>query len=184
MTARFILTCNFSERIIDPLISRTQAFDLVPPSQKEVAIHLAYILKEEGIAYDPADVKTLVVSYYPDIRKVINTAQLMSRGGKLKLDFEQLIGSDSKLSLMTLLIDTKQKPMARFKSIREMLHKNHIRDYAEFYSFLYENLDEFPEKSHPEIILAIAESQKSDSFVVDKEINFAALVWKILEVVS
>ena len=183
-SSRFILTCNYAERIIDPIISRTQAFDLVPPSVKEVAIHLAKILSEEGVEYSPIDVKTLVVSYYPDIRKVINTAQLMTRNGKLHLDMRQLVGEDSKLGLLTKLLDTKVGLLQRFKSIREMLHNNHVRDYAEFYTFLYQNIEEFPEKKHPEIILAIAEAQKSDSFVVDKEINFAALTYRILEAVG
>lgn len=151
--ARFILTCNYQERIIDPIISRCQSFSLNPPSQKDVAVHLAGILKNEGVEFELEDVKTLVVSYHPDIRKVINTAQLFSKKGKLTLDVEQLIGSDVKLNMMSTLLESGQSILNRFKDIREMIHANGVRDFSEFYSFLYENLDNFSEDIQPMVIL-------------------------------
>ena len=105
--ARFILTCNYQERIIEPIISRCQSFSLNPPLQMDLAMHLANILKNEGVKYELEDLKTLVVSYYPDIRKVINTAQLFSKNGKLKVDVQQLVGSDVKLGMMSILLDKK-----------------------------------------------------------------------------
>ena len=134
--ARFILTCNYQERIIDPIISRCQSFSLNPPSQKNVAIHLASILKNEGIDFELEDIKTLVVCYYPDIRKIINTAQLFSKNSKLTLDVEQLIGSDVKLNMMSTLLESGQSILNRFKAIREMIHANGIRDFSEFYNFV------------------------------------------------
>ena len=179
--ARFILTCNYQERIIDPIISRCQSFSLNPPSQKDVAVHLAGILKNEGVEFELEDVKTLVVSYHPDIRKVINTAQLFSKKGKLTLDVEQLIGSDVKLNMMSTLLDSGQSILNRFKVIREMIHANGTRDFSEFYSFLYENLDNFSEDIQPMIILQLADAQHRDAFVVDKEINFSACIYNILK---
>ena len=179
--ARFILTCNYQERIIDPIISRCQSFSLNPPSQKDVAVHLAGILKNEGVEFELEDVKTLVVSYHPDIRKVINTAQLFSKKGKLTLDVEQLIGSDVKLNMMSTLLDSGQSILNRFKVIREMIHANGIRDFSEFYSFLYENLDNFSEDTQPMVILQLADAQHRDAFVVDKEINFSACIYNILK---
>ena len=179
--ARFILTCNYQERIIEPIISRCQSFSLNPPSQKDVAVHLAGILKNEGVEFELEDVKTLVVSYHPDIRKVINTAQLFSKKGKLTLDVEQLIGSDVKLNMMSTLLDGGQPILNRFKNIREMIHTNGIRDFSEFYSFLYENLDNFSEDVQPMVILQLADAQHRDAFVVDKEINFSACIYNILK---
>ena len=179
--ARFILTCNYQERIIDPIISRCQSFSLNPPSQKNVAIHLASILKNEGIDFELEDIKTLVVCYHPDIRKVINTAQLFSKNGKLTLDVEQLIGSDVKLNMMSILLESGQSILNRFKAIREMIHANGIRDFSEFYNFVYENLDKFSEDIQPMIILQLADAQHRDAFVVDKEINFSACIYNILK---
>ena len=179
--ARFILTCNYQERIIDPIISRCQSFSLNPPSQKNVAIHLASILKNEGIDFELEDIKTLVVCYYPDIRKIINTAQLFSKNSKLTLDVEQLIGSDVKLNMMSILLESGQSILNRFKAIREMIHANGIRDFSEFYNFVYENLDKFSEDIQPMIILQLADAQHRDAFVVDKEINFSACIYNILK---
>ena len=179
--ARFILTCKYQERIIDPIISRCQSFSLNPPSQKNVAIHLASILKNEGIDFELEDIKTLVVCYHPDIRKVINTAQLFSKNGKLTLDVEQLIGSDVKLNMMSTLLESGQSILNRFKAIREMIHANGIRDFSEFYNFVYENLDKFSEDIQPMIILQLADAQHRDAFVVDKEINFSACIYNILK---
>ena len=178
---RFILTCNYQERIIDPIISRCQSFSLNPPSQKNVAIHLASILKNEGIDFELEDIKTLVVCYYPDIRKIINTAQLFSKNSKLTLDVEQLIGSDVKLNMMSTLLESSQSILNRFKAIREMIHANGIRDFSEFYNFVYENLDKFSEDIQPMIILQLADAQHRDAFVVDKEINFSACIYNILK---
>ena len=178
--ARFILTCNYQERIIEPIISRCQSFSLNPPLQKDIAMHLANILKNEGVTYELEDLKTLVVSYYPDIRKVINTAQLFSKNGKLKLDVQQLVGADVKLGMMSILLD-QRSTIHKFKAIREFLHRHGVRDFSEFYTFLYESLDKFSEDIQPMIILQLADAQHRDAFVVDKEINFSACIYNILK---
>ena len=178
--ARFILTCNYQERIIEPIISRCQSFSLNPPLQMDIAMHLANILKNEGVKYELEDLKTLVVSYYPDIRKVINTAQLFSKNGKLKLDVQQLVGADVKLGMMSILLDSRST-IHKFKAIREFLHRHGVRDFSEFYTFLYESLDKFSEDIQPMIILQLADAQHRDAFVVDKEINFSACIYNILK---
>ncbi len=179
-SSRFILTCNFGERIIDPIHSRCQSMDLAPPSMAATAKHLAEILANEGVEYEPTDIKALVETYYPDVRKVINTAQMFSKSGKLILDTDQLIGSDVKLKMFEILFSNK-KQMEKFKEIRVLIHQNGIKDFSEIYSYLFEKLDTFPEDSQPSIILALADGQSKDAYVVDKEINFAAVVWKTLE---
>jgi len=178
--ARFILTCNFQERIIDPIISRCQSFSLNPPSQKDVAVHLAFILQQESVSFSPEDIKQLVVTYHPDIRKIINTAQLFSKDGKLSIDVQQLVGSDVKLKVLELLLQ-KLNPNERFKEIRELIHKNGVSDFSELFKYIFENIEEFPQDKQPMIILELAEAQHRDAFVVDKEINFAACVYKIIK---
>jgi len=182
-SSRFILTCNFQERIIDPIISRCQSFSLVPPSQKDVAIHLADILRDESVSFSAEDIKQLVVTYYPDIRKIINTAQLFSRDGQLTIDSQQLVGSDVKINIMSNLLDAGTIT-SRFKEIRELIHKNGMKDYSEVFQYLYENIEQFPEDKQPMIILELAEAQHKDAFVVDKEINFAALIYKTLKLLG
>lgn len=179
-SSRFILTCNYGERIIDPIHSRCQSVALSPPSMSQTAVHLVNILKTEGVTFNNTDVKTIVETYYPDVRKIINTAQMFSKGGKLELDDEQLIGSDVKIKILEIMLGNV-KAMKRFKVIRELVHQNNIKDFSEIFSYLYEKIDAFPEEIHPIVILAIADAQAKASFVVDQEINFAACVWKILE---
>ena len=71
---RFILTCNYVEKIIPALYSRTQAFEIKPVSKKDVAIRLVEILQNEGVSFTQDDIVFIVNTYYPDIRKVINFA--------------------------------------------------------------------------------------------------------------
>jgi replication factor C small subunit len=72
---RFILTCNYVERIIDPIQSRCQSYKVVPPSKKEVAQQMVEILNTESVEYQLDDVAMIVNAGYPDIRRVINSAQ-------------------------------------------------------------------------------------------------------------
>ena len=72
-TTRFILTCNYVERIIDPLQSRCQVLKIVPPTKKDVAKHLSWICNKESITHEVNDLVHLVNQYYPDLRKCINT---------------------------------------------------------------------------------------------------------------
>ena len=83
---RFILTCNYVEKVISPIRSRTQEFQIVPPSKKEVAIQVSQILGKENVEFELKDIVPIIDSAYPDIRKIINTCQLNSSKGKLKLD--------------------------------------------------------------------------------------------------
>ena len=91
---RFILTCNYVEKIIDPIQSRCQTFQIVPPSKKEVAVQLDKILKSENVNYDVKDLVPIIDSSYPDIRKIINTCQLNSVKGVLKLSKNDFLLDD------------------------------------------------------------------------------------------
>ena len=88
---RFILTCNYVEKIIDPIQSRCQTYKIVPPSKKEVAVHSKTILEKENISFDLDDLALVVTAGYPDMRKVINELQRMSIDGKLSVDKHVMI---------------------------------------------------------------------------------------------
>ena len=179
---RFILTCNFVERIIDPIQSRCQSFQIIPPSKTEVAKHLHNILLQENVIDSPEDIKVLVESGYPDIRRVINSAQRNVVKGKLKLDTSSIIQNDYKLKLLKIL-ETQNKKNA-FNQIRQLLSDNKITDYADLFRLLYDEVDGYGKGHVAECILIIARYELSDSQVVDKEINVMAMLIELLGVIK
>ena len=175
---RFILTCNYVERIIDPIQSRCQSYKVVPPSRKEVAQQLVYILKEENCTFELDDIALIVNAGYPDIRRVINSAQRQIVNGKLKVDVGSVIQNDYKIKLLeSLTPDTKPNV------IRQLLADNSITDYSELYRLLYDEIETYSNGKVSECILAIAEGQYQDVHVVDKEINFMSTIVKLLRVI-
>ena len=179
---RFILTCNFVERIIDPIQSRCQSFQVIPPSKKEVAIHIHNILNEEGVASKMDDVAGLVNAGYPDIRRVINSCQRQCVDGMLVLDKQSLVESDYKRKLLEI-IKTQNKKDA-FKGVRKLLADSQITDFAELYKLMYDEVDSYGTGHIAECILIIAKYQLSDSQVVDKEINAMAMIIELLGVIK
>ena len=179
---RFILTCNYVERIIDPIQSRCQCFQIIPPSKVEVAKHLHNILVQENVIDKPEDIKVLVESGYPDIRRVINSAQRNVVKGKLKLDTSSIIQNDYKLKLLKIL-ETQNKKNA-FNEIRQLLADNKITDYADLFRLLYDEVDGYGKGHVAECILIIARYELSDSQVVDKEINVMAMLIELLGVIK
>ena len=179
---RFILTCNYVERIIDPIQSRCQCFQIIPPSKVEVAKHLHNILVQENVIDKPEDIKVLVESGYPDIRRVINSAQRNVVKGKLKLDTSSIIQNDYKLKLLKIL-ETQNKKNA-FNQIRQLLSDNKITDYADLFRLLYDEVDGYGKGHVAECILIIARYELSDSQVVDKEINVMAMLIELLGVIK
>ena len=179
---RFILTCNYVERIIDPIQSRCQSFQIIPPSRNEVAKHLHNILVEENVMDTPEDIKILVESGYPDIRRVINSAQRNVVNGKLKLDTTSIIQNDYKLKLIKIL-ETKSKKDA-FIDIRKLLADNQITDFADLFRLLYDEVDGYGRGHVAECILIIARYELSDGQVVDKEINAMAMLIELLGVIK
>jgi replication factor C small subunit len=182
-SCRFILTCNYVERMIDPIISRTQQFHVVPPSKVDVAKHLVGILKKEEVSYQAADVKLLVDAHYPDIRKVIGEAQSNTMNSALTLDAEEIVAGDVKLKVVELL-NQKGDAKKRFVEIRQLIADAGIRDFADMYTLLYEKVDEYAKGHVSQVILHIAEGQKFDGQVVNKEINMMATLVNILQTIG
>jgi|TARA_Y100000310_G_scaffold173198_1_gene173388 DNA polymerase III delta prime subunit len=179
---RFILTCNYVERIIDPIQSRCQSFQIIPPSKKEVAVHLSNILQNENVKFEVDDVATIVNGTYPDIRKVINTSQRNVVNKSLKLDTGSIIQNDYKLKLLEIL-KTQDKKNA-FKNIRQLITDSQIRDFADLFRLLYDEVDSYGQGHIAECILVIAKYELSDSQVVDKEINVMAMLIELLGVIK
>ena len=178
---RFILTCNYVERLIDPIQSRCQSFQIIPPSRSEVAQRMVKILEEEGVVYELDDLKILVNSGYPDIRRVINSAQRQSIDGKLIVDKQSIVENDYKLKVLELL---KQDKKSAFNGIRKVLADSKVTDYAELFRLLYDEVDGYGKGHVAECILIIAKYELSDAQVFDKEINAMAMIIEILGVIK
>lgn len=176
---RFILTCNYIEKIIDPIQSRCQTFQIVPPTKKDVALQVSNILNTEGVKFEPKDLVPIIDSSYPDIRKIINTCQLNSSRGVLKLDSTSIVDSDVKNKVVEIL-KSKDDKRNKWKNIRQAIADSRIQDFTEFYTYLYEKVDEYGGSNTANIILILSESQHKDVLVVDKEITFMACVIQIV----
>jgi len=179
---RFILTCNFVERIIDPIQSRCQSFQIIPPSKGEVAQRMVQIFEEEEVKFDLDDLKILINSGYPDIRRVINSAQRSVINYELKLDKDSIIQNDYKLELLEIL-KTQDKKNA-FKNIRQLVADSQITDFADLFRLLYDEVDGYGKGHVAECILIVAKYELSDSQVVDKEINAMAMLIELLGVIK
>ena len=179
---RFILTCNFVGRIIDPLQSRCQVFEIIPPSKKDVAVHLTKVMELEKTTYDNEDLKVLIDSSYPDVRKIINATQRSVVDNKVVMDKQSTIQNDYKLKVLDIL-KTQDKKTA-FSNLRQLLADNAIRDYSDCFRLLYDNVDEFAAGNMAAVILILARYEQSDMQVVDKEINFMAMLIELLGVIK
>jgi len=140
---------------------------------------LTHILTKENVTFEKQAIATLVNGYYPDIRRIIGTAQLQTRDGKLVINVHEVIAGDSKLKILDTL--TSNQPSAnKVNEIRQIVTDAGIRDFTELYRLLYDKVQEYASDRIPQTILAIAEGQYRDAFVVDKEINFMATMYNIL----
>jgi DNA polymerase III delta prime subunit len=185
-TTRFILTCNYLERIIDPLQSRCQVLKITPPSKKEVAQHVSVILDKENIHYTLDDLALVVNKHYPDVRKILNTCQVNTIHGEansfLKIDKTVLTGGYKD----ALLKELKSPSKTSFKNIRQILADSNLDDFEDVYRFLYDNLDEYGKNDLAKalIVIEIESYMYHANFRIDKEINVMALICAILKIIQ
>ena len=178
---RFILTCNYIERIIDPIQSRCQVLKIQPPSKKDIAVHLKNILEKENVKFDVKDLGTAVNTFYPDLRKMINTLQSNTTDGVLSLEGTSLLDANYLKKVLHIL----QNPTkTSFRDIRQVLADSNIEDYGDIFKFLYNNLDKFAVGYEGEVTILIEEYQYHSNFRVDGEINFMALISQILKLIT
>jgi DNA polymerase III delta prime subunit len=175
---RFILTCNYVERIIDPIQSRCQSFQIVPPDRKQVAQHLANILNNENIEYDVKDIATIVNSGYPDIRRVINGAQRQVVNEKLVIDENTITQNDYKTKVLEIL--TTQDKKSSFQNIRQLLADSKVSDFSDLFRLMFDTIDDWGQGHIAECILILSKYQQSDAVVVDKEINIMAMFVELI----
>lgn len=172
-TTRFIFTCNYFERIIEPIHSRCTRLNLIPPVKSVIAGRIGEILDNEKIKWDAKDVVDIINKLYPDIRSIINKVQESSASGELVLPKSLSLRYQQDI---LALLKTKKQRKDIWKEIRQIIADNDVREFEELYRRLYEFYLEDPEK-----IIIIGEWQYKHSLVPDKEINFASCVLKLLE---
>ena len=175
---RFILTCNYVERIIDPIQSRCQSFQIIPPDRKEVAVHLNTILTKEGVKSDINDIVTIVNGGFPDLRRVINAAQRQVVNGELVIDEGMSIQNDYKNQVLEILKTQDKK--SSFKNIRQLLADSKVTDFSDLFRLLFDTVDDWGKGHVAECILLLAQYQQSDAVVVDKEINIMAMFTELI----
>ena len=181
LTTRFILTGNYPERLIDPLRSRCQEFDLQPPSKKIIAQHISIILDKENIEYEIPDLVTIINKYFPDFRKIINNCQKYTIDGALRLDTM----SNTDDNYQSKILDELKKPSIKsFNAIRQLIANTETDDFESMYVFLYDKLSEYANGNEGIIICHLEEYIYHATFRIDKEINIMACIAKILETIS
>ena len=163
---RFILTCNYPYKIIDPIRSRCQLFEFKGFTQQQVEDRLKYILEKEEIRFDEKDVEYIALSTYPDLRKAINTCQRYIIDNELKFNKEE--GSDINIKILELL---KQKD---WQGIRKIVNNEPIV-YDDLFKLLFDQMED------PSTLITIAEHNYRNNLGADPEINFIACILKIIE---
>jgi DNA polymerase III delta prime subunit len=175
-TTRFIITCNYLEKIIEPLQSRCTVIKLSPPSKVSVAEKLADILNKEGVKYQSEDIVKIVQVSYPDIRRAIAIAQRHSLNNELKLGNDNLTSNYTKQILQKINNINKTDPTITWKEIRQIVADNDVKEFADLYRALYENY-----LNEPNVVEVIAKYLYQQNFVPDKEICFMACISNIIE---
>jgi len=181
-STRFILTCNHPEKISPALKSRCQSFEINPPSMPDVMQHVVKVLKAEDITFDMKDVAFIVKSYYPDMRKTINTCQQYTINKVLKLAKVSTADQDYKDKLVALLKTPNKAGV--FTEIRQLVADAMFSNYEEVYKHLFERVDEYAPNKQAEIILNLADSSYQSALVFEREITFVAAMHKLLTVLN
>ena len=174
-SCRFILTCNYLDRIISPLQSRCMAFGITPPSKKEVGQHLLYICECEKIKFTKEDLGQVIITHYPDIRKILNTLQGSLKDNELILDTKSLKNTDFENKVIKGL-----KNKTPLKDIRQIIADSGATQFESLFRCLYDNVEEYTTNVGDAIVI-IAQYQYEYGFVVDKEICIAAMLNKLLK---
>lgn len=174
-STRFILTCNFVERIIEPIQSRCQTIKIQPPSKPDIAKHLSNVLDKENIKYDLNQIGALVTDNYPDLRKMLNTIQASTKDNALNLDKSTLVST----SYINDIIKELAQDKPNLRNIRQIIIDANVDDYSNAYRELYDRCSEY-NMDLGKIAFYISEYQYRENFRIDKEINFIAFIQDIL----
>ena len=178
---RFIFTCNFKNKIIEPLHSRCAVIDFKIDNAEKPAIAAGFfkrvtqILKTEGIDYDTKVVVELVNKHFPDYRRILNELQRYSVSGKIDAG---LLVNMSDESYKTLVMNLKEKD---FKKTRQWIAQNSDIESSYLFDHLYEKASEYMEPaSIPTMVLLLADYQYKNAFVANHELNTMAAMTEIM----
>lgn len=176
----FILTCNFPELIIDPIHSRCPTIDFVIPKEekptlaKEFLQRVISILEMEGVSYDKKAVAGLIMSLFPDLRKILGILQTYSVNGTID---SGILSKTSDVEIAALVGFLKAKD---FASMRKWVGETDI-DFRSLCRTLYDKMYDVMEKnSIPQAVILMADYQDKNSRAVDKEINTVALLTEMM----
>jgi DNA polymerase III delta prime subunit len=177
----FILTCNFKNRIIEPLHSRCSVVDFKienkekPKLANEFFKRTVDILCAEGIAFEEKAIGALITKYFPDWRRVLNELQRYSANGIIDTGILSSIGEES---FKTLIEHLKQKS---FTNVRKWVGENNDIDSVVLFRKFYDNAYDFLQASSvPQLVLIIGEYQYRAAFVADQEINLVAFFTQVM----
>ena len=178
-TARFILTCNYPNRIIPAIHSRCQGFHIERVDTAEFTARVATILMEEKIEFDLDTLDTFVKATYPDLRKCINTVQMNSLGGSLHTPEKGDTGEqDYKIEMVELF---KKGKISEARKL--VCSQARPEEMEEIYRWLYDNIEIFGDESLQEkAILIIKQGLVDHTLVIDPEINLAACLIRLSHV--
>jgi len=178
---RFILTCNFKNRIIEPLHSRCSVIEFnlakkdMPPLLAAFMKRTSMILESESVSYEKQVIAELIVKHSPDWRRVINELQRYSVSGVID---SGILVSLSEVSLKDLMVSLKDK---NFKKMRQWVVDNIDSEPASIFRKVYDNMGEYVEpRSIPQVVLILADYQYKNSFVADHELNIVACMTELM----
>jgi len=176
---RFIFTCNYKQKIIAPLHSRTTVIEFKSNKADKAALASAFmkrmqaILKAENVEYKDKVLVELLMKYYPDYRRVLNELQRYSSSGTID---EGILSNFSEVNTKELIDSLKEKD---WKKMRQWVANNVESDPQGIFRFIYDSL--IPEVSTiPQVVLLIADYQYKAAFVADQEINLTACLTEIM----
>jgi len=187
---RFILTCNYVEKIIAPLSSRMQTFEIKPVSKKDVALKLVKILQTENVKFTQEDVIFIVNTYYPDIRKVINYAQqstveIVDAEGNTTLEIKISKENAVETDLLNNLVELLKNPSKTntFDEIRKLTAEFDVTSLETVVRYLFDTVDTYANGKEAVIIYELGELNWQMQLVIPKvrDITFLACIYKILK---
>jgi DNA polymerase III delta prime subunit len=176
----FIFTCNFKNRIIDPIHSRCSVIDFkINGSKQKMAAaffkRVEWILEQEGVTYDKEVVAAVITKHFPDNRRVLNELQRYAVSGTID---KGILTNIADVQLGALVTSLKSKD---FASTRKWVSNNLDNDPAKIYRKLYDTLYEsLKPNSVPQLVLHLAKYQYQSAFVADHEINMIACLTEIM----
>ena len=177
---RFIFTCNFKNRIIEPLHSRCSVIEFkINGERKQLAGQLldrcAVILKENNIDYDSKVIAELIIKHFPDNRRVLNELQRYGASGKID---SGILVNLTEVSMKELAVHLKEK---EFTKVRKWVVDNIDNDPTKIFRKIYENLYDYLEPGTiPAAVILIGEYQYKSAFVADQEINLLACLTEMM----